>query len=231
MRDQDVPRFGRGQAERILRRAVELEHRSPPEAFDLQELREVAAEVGVSPTSVERAALELAPTPASLLMQIAGGPAALRMEGEFSGVIRMEDAARVGSAIERSLGRSGRMEQSLEGLVWRASDPFGSILVGMSAPPDGNSRIRITADRSGAAQLTWILSGAGALLTAVAAQNHMVGLGAAELMGLWSASALGGGVVARGIWSRISHGWRNRLIGLLGQMQRMGSEGPEKTDP
>jgi hypothetical protein len=230
MHDPDSRRFDGPETERILRRAVEIEESATPAVFRLSELREIAADVGVSPASVERAANELAPMPASRLTWLAGGPTSFRLDDGLPGEIGAHDASRLVEVIETALGRTGRLEQGREGLVWRASDPYGSVVVGFGPSPEGGNRIRIIADRAGAAQMTWILSGVGALLTAIAVQNHVPGLGTVELIGLWSASALSGGAVARGIWSRIALGWKGRLAGLLGRVRR-SNPAPEADEP
>jgi hypothetical protein len=220
MRNPDDRHFEGAEAERILRRAVEIDEGSA-DGFDLRELREIAAEVGVSPVAVERAVLEVAPGRRTLPELLAGGPASFRLETEIRAGFGKADGAQLLAAVDAALERSGRLAQEHGAWVWRTRDPYGSVVVSVGPSADGRSFIRATADRAGAAQMTWILSGVGALVTAIAVQNQVSGLGAAELIGVWSAAVAAGAAVARGVWSRMSRGWQHRMTGLIEEMRNL----------
>jgi hypothetical protein len=57
--------------------------------------------------------------------------------------------------------------------------------------------------------------------TAIAVQNQVSGLGAAELIGVWSAAVAAGAAVARGVWSAMSRGWQHRMTGLVEEMRNL----------
>jgi hypothetical protein len=223
-------RYGDLDAERILRRAVELDDGAADARLDLVQLREIAAEVGVGPVSVDRAALELTAPGTSALARLAGGPGFFRVERDLPGPVSPVEASHVADVVRRILGRHGRLQPVVDGLEWREVDPYGSVVVAVGPTPDGGMRLRVSADRRGAAQFTWILSGAGALVLGLAVVNQVPGLGAAEILAAWTGSVAAGAGVAHGIWSRISAVWRARVAAVADELGRAGltKETPER---
>jgi hypothetical protein len=132
----------------ILQRALEPTADAPtPDApgsgLSLEQIKEIAAEVGIDPRRVELAAaslLEPAPVPAN---PYAGIPTTVQFQTTLPGIdiadISQHDVL---TLIRSTLGRQGIVSSESGSLEWRARDGFGGRYVSLTPTPDG-VRLRV----------------------------------------------------------------------------------------
>ncbi len=112
--------------------------------LDLQELKEIAAEVGVDPTRVDQAARSLMIQPReSLLRVFVGTSTHLEMESEFD--VRLSDEIRgdLLREIRTVMDRQGVTEGQAGSLEWKAEDEIGRRYVTIS-PSSAGTRLSVT---------------------------------------------------------------------------------------
>jgi hypothetical protein len=219
----------------ILRKAAELSSRTDQPGFStegltLAEMKSAAAQAGLDPAVVERAARML-PTGAttSTLERLIGG--SLRHEHETHFRIRLSEdgAARVLSAVrlDPDFHSDDPGRSSALGTMWRASGD-GNVLSVVARPDGDGTAVSVVIDRRGTFVLTGVLSLAasfGALLVATA-----VGSAVPELTP-WVAVAGMGGVAAsaRRFWASSSRKAQERIGAIIDTVgQTLALSEPER---
>lgn len=215
----------------ILRRAGELQDRSgvtaPAErGLSLTEISAIAREVGLDPARVAQAAAELDAVRTTPLSRLLGGSAHHRVETTVRGPLPSDEYPRVIDAIRTASGRHGHATESLGSLEWRASDGITHLFVTVTPSPDA-TRIVVTADRSGAHAVTWLLPSllsfiAMGITGAIVEPSTVlggVGLGA----GVLSAGLL----TARTIWASARRRFQTHVEGILERTSREVGSAPE----
>ena len=130
----------------ILRKASELSAAREPSGpsaggLTLAEMKAAAAQAGFDPALVERAARMLAreaSTAISLPERVLGGPFRMTHGGHFPLRLDEAGAARLLSAIQLGVGRTGEGHASGLGVVWHSSEDAGEVLrVTARTEPEG----------------------------------------------------------------------------------------------
>ena len=210
----------------ILRKAAELSSRTSrpgvsPEGLTLTEMKSAAAQAGLDPALVERAARMLAMrTTASMFERLIGGPLRHEHDAHFRVKLTEERAARVLSSLRFNThfhssdpGRSSDL-----GVSWSASGD-GNVLHVVARPDADGTAVSVVIDRRG----TFVLTGVVTALTAFAALVFATGVGsAAPALAPWAALAGIGGTFAfaRRFWAsstRKVHERIGALIDAIGQ--------------
>jgi hypothetical protein len=178
--------------------AVQLAGRS--DGLTLSQLRQVAAEAGMDPNSVENAAQALDTRVAESISPLLGTPLSPQYERAVPGQLREEDLGEIVLAIRRAMGRQGVITQDLGGFQWRARDGLGARYLTIQRVGD-RTLVRGLGNFRDGALATSLLSGAlGATATLAilkaAGLLAAIGLGAAPLL------ALGAYLPARALWRR-----------------------------
>lgn len=125
----DDKRFTRGEVELIVRRAAELQQRTPsaerlPEGSSLAEVQALAAQLGIDPARVETAALELyQPPKAGLAALLLGAPTRLRLSRVVPHALPTEAFETLMLAIQREMDDTGTVAFVGSTLTWSASGP------------------------------------------------------------------------------------------------------------
>jgi hypothetical protein len=140
----------------ILRKATELasgaESRVPSSGgLTLTEIKAAAAQVGLDPAVVERAARLLAVTPtASPLERLIGGPFRHDHEARFPVKLDENLAARLLSAVRITAGQSGSYDghSSSMGMTWHDGGEMEALNVTARPEEDGTS-VSVVIDRRG----------------------------------------------------------------------------------
>ncbi len=220
-------RYSDGEFALILRRAFELEERragaGPGDGLTLQEIRAVAAEMGLDPASVERAAALLPAAGAGMAVRLFGGPSLYQMEYTATGEMPRDELPRVVDAIRRVTGHQGRVSEVLGSLEWETLAEVSQIHVTVS-PRDGRTAVRILANRGGAGVLLYFVSGVVGLISfgiigAITEPTTVVGIG--SLVG----GCLGGAfVTARTIFKSTTKRFRSKLRDLMDATSRAVDE-------
>lgn len=139
-------RYSDDEVKLILRRALESDVTLPAthgEGLSLEQIREVAADVGIDPGRVDLAAASVAaPVPAPP-NPYAGIPTSVQFETTLPG-LTLDDVPwhDVLAVIRSVLGRQGVTESAAGSLEWRARDASGGRYVSI-APTAGGVRLRV----------------------------------------------------------------------------------------
>ena len=208
----------------------------PSASFSLKEMKAIAAEAGLDPALVERAA-RLTPvgSAGSPLERLLGGPVKYRLGGHFATNLTDERAAHVLAVIRAAAEQQGEGEATSSGLTWHSVGEGSQILVSAHAEGEG-TRVRVMADRRAALMLTGTFSVLGSLAVGVvvlvvgeAAELQSLPLGLA-LMGSVMASVL---AIGRSVWVSTSRGIRERVDSLMDtvglSLEDMGKGSATKT--
>lgn len=137
----------------ILRRAARLErdHGVTTGALTLKEIEAIARDAGIDPALVRQSARELDQGPGwSVGRVLAGAPLRRTIERVVDGEIGTEDHERLAEEIREgfaSFGMGGRFASIGRTLTLSGFTGISSVEVNVS-PRDGQTRIRITTDRS-----------------------------------------------------------------------------------
>lgn len=151
MSDSQLPRvYGEKEIGRILKRATDLQHReptAPPAAgVTLAELEEIAAEAGIDPTYLRRAALELDSglRDGGFWTKVVGDELRVVRETVLEGELPPEGFERVVAQIQAQAREHGQPSLLGRTLTWRAetAGKNRSIQIVVTAR-DGGTRIRV----------------------------------------------------------------------------------------
>ena len=205
----------------ILRKALELQDRQggidAGHGLSLREIQAIAAEIGLDPALIERAASLVPHTDEGRMVRLFGGPSVYQMECVASGEIAREDMGKLVDAIRRVTGHQGQVTEVLGSLEWRTVGEVSQILVTVS-PRDGRTSVKILANRGGAGVLTFLFPGLAGLVS--------IGIAGAiiepsTVPGVLSivVTALGGAfLTSRTIWKATTSRFRARLHELMGSL-------------
>lgn len=131
----------------ILRKAMQAEPAKALQRRDglsLAELKSIAAEVGIDPERVERAAHTLVRSHGSRANPILGGPTHIELEARVPGEIGPSQTPEVLAVVRRATGHQGQVSEVHGTLEWTANTDMGSRLVTVSHG-EGHSTIRAMA--------------------------------------------------------------------------------------
>ncbi len=212
----------------ILSRASEMSRTSDAgmrsaQGFSMEDMKAAAAEVGLDPALVERAArlapLEVGPSPFELII---GGPVRYRLDADFDRGLTDESAAHLLSSVRAAAEQQGEGQADSSGMSWHSVGIGSQILV--TAHADGNqTRVRLVIDRRGSLAAVGMFTLIGTLGVAMAT---IVGFEVIELQSQllgWSifGGAIGGSLaVGRAVWATTARKFRGRLDGLMDTVSR-----------
>lgn len=169
--------YGDEEIGRILKRATELQHREPttrPAGITLAELEEIAAEAGIDPTHLRRAAMELETRPDDpcLWSRLAGDELDLVREITLPGELDQAGFERLVTAIQAASREHGQPSLLGRTLTWRADSSSKTRTTQIVASSrDGETTIRIEEN------LTQMASGLFGGMTVGAGVGLGVGVG------------------------------------------------------
>ena len=207
----------------------------PPAGFSLGEMKAIAAEAGLDPILVERAA-HLIPLDSrvSLLERVLGGPVKYRLDAYFTANLTDHRTAHLLSAVRASAEQQGEGQADSSGMSWHSVGEGSQILVTAHAEGEG-TRVRVVADRRGAFAITGTFTLLGALAVAIAV------VAAGEIGALQSAavglSLIAGGiagtlVLGRAVWASTARRIRAKVDGLMDMVGRsLGESASEAASP
>jgi hypothetical protein len=193
---------------RLLSLAVRLQEREEqtaapvresPSGFSLEDLQQVAAEVGIEPRHVLAAARAL-DAEAAERTPLLGAPATWETEHAVAGEMSAADWEEFVAAIRRTFGQPGLVGTVGSSYEWQGAGGCASVTI---SPGSGKTRIRIALRNQGIMVLSYLFPTLAAIITAGAVSEellHMPGL--AEL-------AISGGIVGTfwGIVRASLHAW------------------------
>jgi hypothetical protein len=150
---------------RILRSATEMANRAVPPSvaatgLTLADMKSAAAQAGLDPALVERAARELVvPTSASLVERLIGGPVQHQRTAHFDIAFDEQRAARLLSAvrINADYHSTDPGHSSALGMMWRAAGA-GDVLSVAARPVARETAVTAIVDRRGTFVLTGVVT-------------------------------------------------------------------------
>ncbi len=190
------------------------------EGMSLESATEIAAELGVEARYIAEAARSL-----QLERQLRSGggllgaPMSVDVVHSFPASISETDSSEFVDVLRRSTGHEGEVRQLLGAVEWATVGRITKTTVALRGAGN-SSEVRVQADASGLAALTWIgtaaLGGLAGLL-GVSLVQPATTLGALGIVVVGISLGLVG---ARSIWSRVVHSIQGRALGLLDEVVR-----------
>lgn len=165
-------RFDRDQISKILKRAAELEHKNhindDGDGLSVEELQEVAKEVGLHPKYIRLAAEELERPSPSFLSKIFGGPFNYRHSSVVEGTLSNKKWEEIVAQIRHSIGKNGKPSKFGDTFEWELRDDETQHLQIYVSPQGEQTSIQINADfKNYAALIYGALGTMGVTLIAV----------------------------------------------------------------
>jgi hypothetical protein len=188
------------------------------EGLTLEEMRSIAAEAGIDPEAVTRAAAVVGATEwegkSGLAAAIFGGPSKFHLDCELPGKIPEEEMGRILERIRRAAQHQGEVNEILGGVEWKTVGELSAINVNVSPRGDSTS-VQVVGDRSAAGALTFTfpIGGAAVLVGALGATFEPTS--AAGIISLITGTLGAGFLTARTLWVVGSRRFRKRLTKLM----------------
>lgn len=218
---------------RILRKATELASDAESTALastglTLADMKAAAAQVGLDPALIERAARMLVATPTpSLLERLVGGPVRHHHDVHVPSTLDAEGAARLLSAVRVRAGLAGRRDvghASAMGMAWHDGGDTDALRV-TARPEDDGTAVSLAVDRRGTLAVVVMVSGIVMFLTVLfsvfALYPEAPALGVGGLfVGVGSVLA-----AARGYWASSTRRVRARLSVVADAMGQTLAQG------
>ena len=206
-------RYTEQQLVEILRRASERQEGLVTDAdgrFSLEEIKQIASEVGIEPAHVATAAAEVTAGPPPRSGPL-GAPTVFRFERWVDGELSRSTIGELIDIARRRTGLQGTVSEALDTIEWRGRGNMDATMVSVG-PRQGRTKITIMLTRVDAATVTattTVLGGIGAAgaiggsLVPVAAQWGPLATAAAVFVSLGWAGA-GTWLATRAIWRRLA---------------------------
>lgn len=228
MNPDQTRRFTDREVALVLRKASELEGTEGAGGtggLSLEQLEEIAAEVGIAPALIRRAVDDLDAGVGRKLLS--GGPLSHQAIRAVPGTIDRSTMAQLMQHVEGVSDQVGVVTEALGATQWTAKDRFRTTQVSLA--PDGDeTRVRVveraTARLRRIVHLVPTMLGFAVVGGVVGALEPSSGMMAA----LVAAGAGVGATVGRALWSRLSSGSAARVERLASELARQAaSQGGE----
>jgi hypothetical protein len=201
---QQSRRFTDREVALVLKKATELDQdgQASGGALSLRDLEEIAAEVGISGTALERAVASL-DRGRDIGAGLAGAPLVRKAAHAVPSALDHAAIARLIRVVDEHTDSAGSVSEALGSVRWTASDRFRSTRVSIT-PGDDETTIEVVEKASPRVRLlfhllpaAWTLMLAGPLVGAFQ-------LSGAALGGTVAGAVVAGVAVGRGAWSWMS---------------------------
>jgi hypothetical protein len=206
----------------ILRKASELQARGPDGAesgvrvdgLTLEEMRSIAAEAGMDPDTVTRAASLLGALEwdekAGRAATIFGGQEKYNIEFELPVRLPPEELGTTLAEVRRIWEHQGKVTEELGGFQWKTVGELSAITVNIT-PRGDSTAIQIVGNRGGAAGVTYVfpLMASAILLGALGATFEPTSVGG--IVALVSGTVGAGFLTARTLWASSTSRFKKKL--------------------
>ena len=204
-----------------MRKAIELQERGggvdAAGGLSLRDIQAIAAEIGLDPDLVERAASLVPRTDEGKMVRFFGGPSLYQMEYTAKGEIPREDMGKLVDAIRHVTGHQGEVTEVLGSLEWKTVGEVSQILVTVS-PRDGQTSVKILANRGGAGVLTFLFPGFAGLVSIAIAGAIIEPSTVPGVLSIIVAAVGGAFLTSRTIWKATTSRFRARLHELMASL-------------
>jgi len=205
MTNDSTRRFTDREVALVLRKAVEIDESEGSGAgvgLSLQDLREIAREVGISPTAIERAVHRIE-GPSTLPALWTGAPLVRKAVRAVPGELDRDAIARLIQVVDERTDTAGTISEAVGSVRWTGSDRFKSSFVSIT-PGGGETSIQVVEKSVGRLRRIFHFIPAAWGLMLVAPLAGGAGVGVAGGIGLAALSALAGAGVGRVVWNVLS---------------------------
>ena len=229
-------RFTDREVATVLRKAVEIDERRGREAgqaLSLEDLREIAREVGISPGAMDEAvrALGRHATGPDLL----AAPLTQRAVHDVPGELDPGGLARLLRVVDDRADGAGNVTEALGAVRWTSEDRFSTLQISL-APEAGRTRIQVVEKtRPRLRRIMHLLPAAwGAMLAGPVVS--WLQPGTVGVMALAATGVLGGLAAGRAAWTFLASRSRNRVSTMARAMAREAdaivptSHGPDRPE-
>jgi hypothetical protein len=205
----------------ILRRAVELDRESGQEArgrgLSLEDLQEIAVEVGVDPAMVSRAAEELGTRSVVRSLSLMGDPVVRRGVRAVPGTADEETLRELMRIVDREMPAQGTITEALGSVRWNSGDRFLSRQVSVE-PTLKETLIRVEErfEERVRTMVHAIPSSYAGFLGFIIGLEQLGGRGPGFALGLFSAASVF--AIAGQVWNRVSRNSRARVEALVDEL-------------
>jgi len=214
----------------ILRRASELHvmprqegGRGGPAGFTLEEIQSIAAEAGIEPGAVTRAASLLGTMEwtekKGLAAILFGEGGNVHLDLEIAGKLPREEVGHILEVIRRVMEHQGEATSVLDGMEWKTIGHLSAVNVNITPRGDRTS-IQIVGDRSAAGALTFAMPIGAAAVSVGILGAIFEPTSAAGIVSLVAGSLGAGFLTARALWSTGTSRFRRRLNSLMEAISR-----------
>jgi len=224
-------RYGDKEVGLILKRAAELQRQEPASATEgggltLSELEEIAAEAGIDPRYLRRAATDIDAGGSTLSSGKAsyffGAPLTIELERTLAGEFPEEEFSLLVPDVQQAAGGHGQTSALGKVFTWQSSTPQGerSLQVTVTSS-DGRTRIRIEERLSTLAGNLFgrMVGGGGGGIGLGVGLGVGAGLQSAAFAILWPVSIIGGAyLLARSIYTSTARKRQRVLRDLLDRL-------------
>jgi len=196
-------------------------------------MKAIAAEAGLDPVLVERAARLMPAGPSeSRLERVLGGPLKHRLDAHYATMLTEERSAHLLSAVRAAVEKQGEGEANASGMSWHSVGEGSQILATAHAEGPG-TRVRVTVDRSGGLVILAMSTLIGSLAVGVLTVVSLEAVEFGSFIGGWS--IFGGGVagvlaVGRAAWVRTTRRVREQMNVLMDTISRSLAESGRDSD-
>lgn len=214
-------RFSDEEVQDLIRRALALQEKSSggssavshPEGLSLDEVRQIASEVGIDPRFVELAASTSGNESERISNWFAGGAYRWRFQQSVPGEMTDVQRARLIDEIRRTIGRAGEVRDLYGTMEWTHDDGLGPISVGVRST-DGRTEVDVSGNRSGSVGLLHSLSALGGGMGLGAVTAGALGIGGVAVLPVILGATAVSYLVSRAAWGLRAGVWERRLGGL-----------------
>ena len=207
----------------VLRKAAELASRAESSAassggLTLAEMKSAAAQAGLDPALVERAARMLdATATASPLERLTGGPLRHSRDARFPVKLDETSAARLLSAVRITASVAGSQDVghlSAMGMTWHDGGDTEALSI-TARPEEGGTTVTVALDRRGTLALVGTAAGVAMFLTVLFAGSALYP--EAPALGIGGGIVGLGGILAaaRGYWASSTRKVRERIGAVM----------------
>lgn len=190
----------------------------------LAEIQSIAAEAGIDPDLVVRAAASLASESGRGTTAFLGAPTTYRFQRHVEGELPESELGEIVRAIRRLTGEEGEVTQVLDALEWRHERFEGAVTHIAISRRRGRTMIEVT--RRFANNAGWLYAAAASVVAGTEIQAALA-LELGVLSGLWGSAYVG----ARALWKRIARRGRRDTQELAESLTRQIGEAVRQLAP
>lgn len=217
---EDQRRYSDQELALILKLAIDLERGEGGRAgHSLAEIQQIAAEAGIDPDLVVRAAATLEAQRGSGTTALLGAPTTFRCQRFVEGEVPQGELGELVRAIRHFTGREGRVSRVIDSLEWSEDSFEGAATHVAISPRRGRTLIEVTSRYVNNASLLYtgaaIVAAVGSVVAGTEIQAAL-GLEVGVIAAVWGSAYF----AARTLWRRIARGGERRTRELADRLSR-----------